>query len=177
LSADLTFGPGELDSLAPLLSDAAISPAGTGRARIDIFSEQADAGPPRSRITVSLEGGALQGFFFDALAELSDGAASESPFEGTTRLDQLETTVFVRDGTYIVREANLISQGGTVSLSGRGTVASKTLALRGTLTTADGDERPFFVGGTTSAPLAVSLPVAGAAPDRVTVPSGGTITQ
>lgn len=157
LAAELRLKAGELSALTPLFGQTALQLSGEGDVSIDAFSTSPSGKAPYSRITMDIRGGTLEGVSFSNLTSALVGTdeAGRNILDGSTNLDTLATTVFLRDGLLVLRDAKLESAETTLSLTGRSVIKRASLALRGTLTKGDEPPASFFVGGTFDQPLIV----------------------
>ena len=175
LGTNLSFADIDLVQLSQLLGEPSVSLSGTGSLSVRLDSKAENL----SRLVRHLNGeiridglaGQLSGLDLDLLAAaapLTEKPQSEQLLQGDTPFDEISADLTIANGVALIDASRLSSEGYDVILGGRMDLVQQSIALRGDLIIPSdedtGDEtqnvwkQPFFIGGTSSAPLFIPLP-------------------
>lgn len=161
---DLSLSAVDLERLTTLYGTGGLALEGTGDSRFRFRS----TGTSARGLLINLEGdgsidsksGALNGFNLRQVPLAGDGNA-ETPFSGSTSYEELTLRFSISNGSAFFDGSSMKGGPLHVSLNGQVDLLRRSLALRGEIAE-EGVEQtaplPFFVGGSTAAPLFVVLP-------------------
>ncbi len=166
-ATDLSLQAVDLEQLSGLYGPVEMAVTGTGHAEFRMRS----SGTSTQGLLINLEGdgaidsanGSIRGIDLTELPLDVSGAAEgpQTPFSGSTAYQELSIKFSVVNGSAFLDGSSMKSETLDVSLGGQVDLQKRSLALRGQIKSTDKTQpiaAPFFVGGSTSAPLFVMLP-------------------
>ncbi len=166
-ATDLSLQTVDLEQLSGLYGPAEMAVTGTGNADIRLRS----SGTSTQGLLINLEGdgaidsagGSIRGIDLADLPLDVTGAAEgpETPFSGSTAYEALSIKFSIVNGSAFLDGSSMKGETFTVSLGGQVDLRKRSLALQGQINSSGNDKptgAPFFVGGSTTAPLFVMLP-------------------
>jgi len=161
---DLSLSTVNLERLTTLYGAGGLALEGSGDARFRFRS----TGTSARGLLINLEGdgsidgksGAVVGFNLEQVPLDGEGNA-QAPFSGSTSYDDLALRFLITNGSAFFDGSTMKSGPLEVNLGGQVDLLRRSLALRGEITQEEETKTtplPFFVGGSTAAPLFVVLP-------------------